>query len=52
MTRKKLLKEILLVLRDLHYHADRMEVFYKMVHNIREDKSGAWIQDKKVKESK
>ena len=49
--RDKLLEAILEELKsmhyDIHYHLDRMEVFYKMVHNIREDgKTGAWIEEK------
>lgn len=47
--RKRLLLEnILLELRRIHYHLDRMEAFYKMVNNIKEDsKSGAWIEEGK-----
>ncbi len=48
MKNKKLLEQILLELQRIHFHADRMEVFYKMVHNIKEDeKNGAWVEDQK-----
>lgn len=44
----KLLEVVLRELQNIHYHLDRQEIFYKMVHNIKEDeKSGAWIEDKK-----
>lgn len=62
MSKKKLLEGILeclkridenfVVVREqvefLHIHADRMDTFFKMVHNIKEDgKTGVWIEDKK-----
>lgn len=35
-------------LRNIHFHMDRLEAFYMMVHNIKEDrKTGAWIEDSK-----
>lgn len=42
-----LLENILMELRNLHYHFDRMEKFYMMVNKIKEDK-GKTI-DKKAK---
>lgn len=33
-----LLENILMELRNLHYHFDRMESFYMMVNNIKEEK--------------
>jgi len=45
MKTKKPLEQILLELQNIHYHLDRQEIFYKMVHNIKEDgKTGAWIE--------
>lgn len=42
----KLLEAILQELKDMHFHIDRLDVFYKMAHNIKEDgKTGAWIED-------
>lgn len=42
----KLLEAILQELKNIHFHIDRMEVFYKMTHNIKENgKTGAWIED-------
>ncbi len=49
----KVLEAILQELKDMHFHLDRMDVFYKMVNNIREDgKTGAWVEkrDPKSKE--
>ena len=47
MRKKKLLEKILTELRNMHYHMDRLEVFYKLVHGIKEDgKTGAWIEDR------
>ena len=47
MKKKQLLEQVLLELQNIHYHFDRMEVFYKMVNGIKEDeKSGAWLQNK------
>jgi len=53
MRQKQLLEKILLELQKIHFHQDRMEVFYMMVHDIKEDgKTGAWIEkgDSKSKE--
>lgn len=50
MFKKKLLEQILLELQNIHYHQDRMEIFYKMVNRIKEDeKTGAWIENIKEK---
>ena len=47
MKTKKLLEQMLIELQNIHYHLDRMEVFYKMVNGIKEDeKNGAWIEKK------
>lgn len=47
MTKKKLLVLILKELSNIHFHLDRLDTFYKMVHNIKEDeKTGAWIEGK------
>lgn len=47
MRKKQMLKEVLLELRSIHYHLDRMEVFYMMANGIKEDgKNGAWVQEK------
>jgi len=51
MKRKRLLEQILLELQNIHYHLDRMEVFYKMANGIKEDgKSGAWVERVENKE--
>lgn len=43
----KLLEAILQELKDMHFHLDRFDVFYKMVHNIKEDgRTGAWVEEK------
>lgn len=53
MGQKKLLEAILQELTNCHYHLDRLEVFYKMVHNIKENgKTGAWIEERKSKKGK
>lgn len=53
MSVKKLLEDILKELRGIHYHQDRMEVFYKMVNRIREDeKTGVWIEEKSSEDKK
>ena len=45
MRQKRLLEQILIELRNLHYHIERLETFYQMVNNIKEDgKKGAWIE--------
>ena len=49
MKTKKLLEQILLELQNIHYHLNRGEVFMKMVHNIKEGKDGAWIEESKNK---
>lgn len=50
MRQKQLLEMILEELRNLHYHAERIEVFTMMAHDIKEDDKGAWIGDKKIKQ--
>jgi len=40
-----LLGNILIELRNLHYHLDRMESFYMMVNKIKEDKEKITIGD-------
>jgi hypothetical protein len=40
-----LLENILIELRNLHYHLDRMESFYMMVNKIREDEERIMIGD-------
>jgi len=40
-----LLENILMELRNLHFHSDRMESFYMMVNKIREDKDKITIGD-------
>ncbi len=48
--KKKILQNILQELRFIHFHVERQEVFYKMVHNIKEDeKNGAWIEKRNHK---
>ena len=48
MQKRKVLEQILLELQNIHFHLDRMEVFYKMVNGIKEDgKNGAWVEDQK-----
>ena len=54
MKTKKLLEALLEQIKsmhyNIHYHLDRMEIFYKMVHGIKKDgKMGAWVEDKKAK---
>lgn len=47
MRKKKLLEAILTELQNIHFHLDRLDAFYKMVHGIKEDgKTGAWIEDR------
>ena len=47
MRKKQLLEKILEELKNIHYHIERQEIFYKMVNGIKEDeKNGAWLQDK------
>jgi len=41
-----LLKNILIELRNLHYHFDKIETLYRMVNNIKEKEK---IIDKKAK---
>jgi|GEM_PF-6643428 len=44
----QLFEGILRELLNIHYHMDRLEAFYMMVHNIKEDgKTGAWIDHNK-----
>lgn len=44
----KVLEAILQELKDMHFHLDRFDIFYKMVNHIREDeKTGAWVEEKK-----
>ena len=43
---EKILKEILQELKDLHYHLDNLETFYKFVNRV-EMKKGEIIKDKK-----
>jgi len=44
MNKKELLQCILRELGNVHYHLDRLEAFYMMVNNIKEDgKTGAWV---------
>lgn len=53
MGNKKLLEAILRELINVHYHLDRLEVFFKMAYNIKEDeKTGAWIEQKKKRKEK
>lgn len=48
VSKHKLMELQLQELLNIHYHLDRMEVLYKMVHNIKEDeKTGAWIEGKR-----
>ncbi len=48
MQQEQLLEAILEELKNIHYHAERIEVFIMMAHNIKEDDKGAWIGDKKI----
>lgn len=41
----KVLEAILEELKNIHFHINRLDAFYKMAHNIKEDKTGAWIED-------
>lgn len=43
--RRILLENIIIELRGVHYHLDRMEIFYKMVNNIKEDEEKITIGD-------
>lgn len=44
----RLLEAILQEQRNIHFHMDRLEAFYMMVHDIKEDgKTGAWIDHNK-----
>jgi len=47
MRQKQLLEQILTELRNIHYHVERIEVFYQMAHNIKENDKGVWVEDKK-----
>lgn len=52
MRKKQLLEAILLELRNIHFHFDRLDTFFKMVHGIKEDgKTGAWIEGGKKKQN-
>lgn len=43
--RRILLENIIMELRGIHYHLDRMEYFYMMVNNIKEDEEKITIGD-------
>ncbi|GAG93060.1 unnamed protein product [marine sediment metagenome] len=53
---RMLLESILMELRNIHYHSDRLEAFYMMVNKIKEDKDkitiGNVIIDKDQKNGK
>lgn len=51
VSQHKLLELIAQETLNVHFHLDRMEAFYKMVHGIKEDeKTGAWLEDRKGKQ--
>lgn len=43
--RRILLENIIMELRNIHYHLDRLETFYMMVNNIKEDEEKITIGD-------
>lgn len=46
-SKKQLLEAVLEQLQYIHYHLERMEAFYMMANDIKEDeKTGAWIEHK------
>ena len=47
MRQKQVLEAILEELKNIHYHAERVEVFTMMAHNIKENDKGVWVEDKK-----
>ncbi len=50
MRKTKLSEQILLELQNIHFHLDRMEIFYKKVNGIKEDeKNGVWIEKRNHK---
>lgn len=50
--RRILLENILMELRGIHYHLDRMEIFYMMVNNIKEDEEKITIGDIIIRKNK
>ncbi|MBA7569283.1 hypothetical protein ES708_11022 [subsurface metagenome] len=43
--RRILLENIIMELRGIHYHLDRMEIFYMMANKIKEDKEKITMGD-------
>ena len=47
-----LLENIIMELRGIHYHLDRMEYFYMVVNNIKEDEEKITIGDIIIKKER
>lgn len=44
----QLMEKQLQELQNIHFHMDRLDTFFRMAYNIKEDgKTGAWIEDSK-----
>lgn len=44
----KTMKKVLEELKAIHYHLERLEIFYRIVNRIKEDsQTGVWIESKK-----